>query len=245
MFNNLLFFLSTCILFSNSCVIKNVVVKEISGIKVSHTFPNMTMTGKVLDYDTLSTNIYFYKDLILYKPMYQFGSKLNGQTLETGVKTYYFVYKKNELFGFLFDDYKKINGEAFLVDSVLKTDFTYNREFYKILDRGNAKLDKLSSTKNKKVYSFKGDKSNLFDTTNSGIITLEFTSGFPDIQYSLSRKLDSIYKMKLTTTKIINNARYLKESNIYLDKIEQYYKLEKLKIENPKVLLSFFDYYKE
>ncbi|HMI77347.1 MAG TPA: hypothetical protein VK484_01070, partial [Ferruginibacter sp.] len=77
----------------------------IPGIKISQTFPIIDKTGKLLKYDTSVTNIYFYKDQVLYHSTYHFDSVVQKVLLKSETKDYFFVYSKGRKDGLLYDHY--------------------------------------------------------------------------------------------------------------------------------------------
>lgn len=87
-----------------------------------------------------------------------------------------------------------------------------------------------------KAYSFRGIK----DTGRSGTCSLWFTDKLKNIEYSLSKELDSANKMKLYKVRIKNNQQYFKDYNYTLDSVEQEYDLEEIVIDNKLKLFGFF-----
>ena len=86
-------------------------------------------------------------------------------------------------------------------------------------------------------YTIKG----INDTSISGIFSLWFNDKIKGIDYSLSSELDSMNNAKLCKVRILNNPRYIKEYNFSLEKIEQAFDLEEIKIKNEKELLYYFE----
>ncbi len=235
---------SFLLVLSCSTIIKPKINKEIRGIKITENFPLIDSKGKLTSYDTFSTKIYYYEDKVLYHSSYHFDSTVDDKQLISEIRYYFFVYKKGDPLGLLFDPYNNIYGKKILVDSALKKEWCNGLDFY----HGYADnlLTLISSSEMQdsgiinKTFSFKGIK----DTGVSGISSYWFTNKLNDIEYSLSKELDSIYKMKVYKIRLKNNSRYFKDYNYTLDAIEQAFDLERIDIKNESEILSYFSFLK-
>ncbi|PUZ21543.1 hypothetical protein DCM91_16020 [Chitinophaga costaii] len=66
---------------------------------------------------------------------------------------------------------------------------------------------------------------------------------FQNIDYSLSKQLDSIKKMKLYEIKIFQPSKYYENYKLTMDGFEQRYTLEALEVPDQKKFLSIFNRY--
>ena len=88
----------------------------------------------------------------------------------------------------------------------------------------------------KEVYSFK----NIDDTSATAVGTYWFTNKLKNYDFSLSKELDSINKMKLYKVRYISYPRHFK-NNFILDQIELSFDLLEINIDNEKELIYFFN----
>ena len=213
---------------------------DIKGIKVTENFPVIDSNGKLIRYDTFSTRIYKYKNRVLYHGEYNFDSTVNGILLKSEKRDYFFVYKKSNLFGLFFDSNKKTYGKKSLVDSVIKKEWCNNLNFYQGYTESKLKLvsnnEKPDPGGVVQTYFFQGIK----DSGLTGITYFWFSNKLNHLEYSFSKELDSIYKMKLYKIKIKNNSRYFKDYNFTLDPIEQYFTLEEITVNNKSEIMKYF-----
>ena len=214
---------------------------NIRGFKITENFPLINDKGKVLRYDTFSTNIYYYKNQVLYYSSYHFDSTANDILITSEKRHYYFVYTKGKRYGYKYDKHKGIFEIKGLIDSSLNNEWTSKISFSPILS-GSKMTQRIRSYNSDSgilnvEYTIKG----INDTSMSGIFSLWFNDKIKGIDYSLSSELDSMNNAKLCKVRILNNPRYIKEYNFSLEKIEQAFDLEEIKIKNEKELLYYFE----
>jgi len=217
---------------------------EIKGIILTDNFPLIDKTGKLESYDTLVTKIYYYRDLTLYQLSYHYDSSVENVSLKSETRHHYFVHKNGDVYGYDYDEHKPQSGSRISADSLFKKEWCMLINPYPILIKNNVVL--ISSQQNadsgilEETYLIKGKS----DTTMSGTVFLSFSNTLKNIDYSLSRELDSIKKMKLYTVRMVNNSRYIKDYNITLDRIEQRYTLKEIPvIINYSEIKGYFDRY--
>jgi hypothetical protein len=236
--------ISSCLIavfFSCSSVTNQEKKNDITGIKVTENFPILDPKGKLIRYDIYHTNIYYYKDLVLYKSDYGFDSVVNDITFKQERRDYYFVYRKGNNTGLLFDSNKHIFEKRVLTDSILNKEWCNGLNFYR--SYADNLITPISSNEIpdsgivKKMFSFKGVK----DTGLSGIVSFWFSNKLNHIEYSLSKELDSIYKKKLYKIRITNNPRKFDGYDFALERIDQAFDLEEIPVTNKKELLKYFE----
>ena len=218
---------------------------DIKCVQVKEVFPFIDNNGKLYKYDTPMVKIYYYQDISMYRFGYHYDSTSNGKLIISEYRNHYFIHKKEDTFGYNYDEYKSKFGVRLSADSMFKEQWVTANQQYPIFTQNTVTL--ISSVQNSdsgtlhEVYALKGKK----DTAMTGTISLSFTNKIKGIDYSLCKELDSIKNMKLYKIKIVNNSRYMKDYKITLDKAEQAYGLEEVPVENREEILSYFERYKK
>lgn len=235
--------LSLALIFQTLLFIACTTVKygELSGVKISRQYPIIGKKGELIRYDTFSTSIYKYKDQVLYQAQYHYDSIFNGISIISENRDYFFVFRKGNAYGLLFDPNKQIFGQRIQIDSTLKKEWCNEVNFYHGFMSSNmheiTNREKNKQGETIKSFSFQSKK----DTILNGTAHFWFSKKMNHIDYSLSRELDSIYKMKLYKIKIMNNAQYFVEYKYKLDPIEQYYLLEEIADINKQAVMKYFN----
>jgi len=194
---------------------------KIRGVNLTQTFPNITEKGKLTDYDTMSVQIYYHNNQELIRTPYYY-------TTESSTKTLYrfFLFNKGDKNGLM---YTNNVGKEVSVDSILKKSWITNFDFYHLFKDSLVTLLSSSSPARDslfEVYRIKGK----IDTNQKGIISLNFSKKLRGLDFSLAKQLDSIKNMKLCKVNIINDARYIKEYNWHLDRVEQEWTLSEIPV---------------
>lgn len=232
----------------NQRLIKNNIVEDnttIKGIKVSETLPFFNQVGEADYYDTIAVKIYYHEDMTMLALPYRFDSVHRGRHLKTEYRSRYFLYKKKDSIGCIYDKYepdvKKAN-----VDSMLQEQWIVANKLYQPFIEHEITLLSASEKHNSgtlyEKYSFKGKK----DTTVTGIIYLSFTNKMKGIAYSLSRELDSSKgnNFKLFNFKMIYNPRYSKEFKMNISKAKAEFSIEEIHVSANDEITHYFEQYK-
>lgn len=218
---------------------------RIRGVRITEVFPNMTGDGKVFSYDTPYVKLYYYGEYILCHLSYQFDSVVENVNILSENRYHYIFYKKGSNYGYDLDEHKSRYITKVPLDSVFKMEWVFQLQIYSIFTTRN-KAELISSRRDKRAgslkeeYIFKG----IEDSSRSGFCYLEFTNRMKKIEFSLSKELDSIKKMKLERITIVNNPRYFEAGGVYLERIKTGYWLEEIKdIDTIKIrsLFKFFE----
>lgn len=207
----------------------------IVGIELSHTFPQLTVGGKVTGYDTPRINIFFYKGMEMYQLPYNFFN--NDTTVQK--KTFYLIWREGKKLGleyYLGDSLIK----PFQIDSVIKKQWPYFQGediFEEIRQHGSLVSRVKSGNSEKLLYAFNWLKGII---PMKGIIMLTYSADLKDINFTFSSKLDTIPGMKLFMIKGKNEAKYLKDYNITFDEVNTYTKFEINRNFNHQKILMLF-----
>lgn len=233
-------YFSYCSSLTNRRIVKKY---EITGIELTHNFPYIDNKGKLLKYDTITTRIYYYKDQTLYQLSYQFDSLYGNNLIKSEVRNHFFVHQRDKLYGYDYDKHKTKFNRKVLADSLFNAEWFTKMNTYKILFTNESKLVRsytdAASGELQETYELKGRE----DTTMSGTCFLVYSKKSFNTAFSLSKELDSIKKMKLCRIELVNNSRFMKDKNFYLDRIVQTYTLKKIENINLDQVSTYFEQY--
>ncbi len=219
--------------------------QSIKAVQVSQTFPYILNDGSLHHYDTLNTKIYYYQNKILVSTSY-FLKKMNGtKVLSDTIGWSYFVFKKNNIFGYYTDSNLNIFNKRCLVDSFLKQESAFIGNHYENFNKYNPQFIYDYYNKDESVFYknflFKnGDidiKGNLYVDT----LLLGFNKKLVNSEYSLSEKLDKKYKMKLTRIIVNGSARYYKDKNFFVDSYRQLFFFQEIEVKNKTEIMKYFN----
>lgn len=145
--------------------------------------------------------------------------------------------------GILYDEGTRKETRNVQIDSVLSMSWYDHSHQYDLFRQNNLTL--ISSTKDKKKGTLREEYSIVAkgDTSQKGTGYFEYTNQFKDIDFSLSPELDSIKGMKLDSERIVNEAHFYKRANVWIERLEFWYKMEEdLTFDKPKILAYFKKY---
>lgn len=232
----------------STCISKEY-ANDIRCIRITRNFPVIEFNdsvGKIVKYDTLETRIYQYKNQEIYQTYYTFIHTSMVDSIPPVIENRcnFFVYTKGNTTGLYFDSTEKIIAKPVNVDSMLLRQRQFKLEVDDIYNEMS--LTYIHTIKNRKTkdteewYSFNGKK----DTTMTGSVLFAFMDPdkFKNIDYSFSKKLDSLRGMKLYKIVTVTNARYIgPPNNIYMDRGEIFQKFESIPVNNREEVLRYFN----
>jgi hypothetical protein len=224
--------------------------QEIKQFKLLYSLPTLSADNKLITI-TDSQYIIYYKDLVLYKFPYtkEYSSNLfdsAGEIIEhkiirTDTNFHYLIYRKGELSGYAFDSTQDQKGRRVLVDSFLKTRFMVVDRY--IFNSNDSLINKTQEPNNaiQETYlrTFKNDKWDC-DTNQ-----LFFSDQFKNIDFSLSKKLDSIKGIKLFKIRQISNGNPKNENFFFQQKRELLIELIEIPFDNSKEIVDFWSRHHE
>ena len=212
-------------------------------IIVSQVFPLLDEDGKFTIYDTPSIAIYYYRELTAYKFAIRSDTLENGKLVNSAYHNRFFVYKKGNSFGYVYDSTVK-PGTKVLTDSMFKNILWCEaNNLYAGFSDNNIVL--LSSYRNKdsgtlhEFYTYKRRS----DSTMRGNFSLSFSDKIKGIDCSLSKELDSIKNMKLYNVRMEGYIQYPKEGKIISVTLRSVNTLRETAITNHAEVLSYFKRY--
>jgi len=197
-----------------------------NGVKVSNRFPIIDRNGKLLGYDTSSVLIYCQDDNMAYKLSYHYDSTSKNELLLSEIRYHYFVYTKNRIFGYDFDRFKSDKPIRKTIDSVFKNEWIVQNRIFPIFSDNIVMLLSSDSTRNSLNEKFRIVDKN--DSRKKATAYLYYSNDFENIEYSMSRELDSIKSMKLVSIRVVYDSRKINDS-LQIDAFETYTGMERLK----------------
>jgi hypothetical protein len=220
--------------------------QDTSHIKVLWSFPTLTANNKFIIFSD-SLYIIYHSDLIIYKFPYTHeytsnifdsaGEIVEHKLIRVDTNFHYLVYRKAELYGYVFDSTQAQKGKKVLVDSLLKGRFLLVDKY---IWNPNDSLIKKNSNPNNTIQEtyirkFKNDKWDC-DTNH-----LFFSNQFKNIDFSLSRIVDSIKGTKLTKIHQISKGDSKNENFFFRQKREFLVEIKESPVKNTNEILSLID----
>lgn len=184
-------------------------------------------------------NIYYYKDMILYRYFYNATMYFENELISSEQRICYTVHQKDSLYGWYYDSYafnEKNEDRRVNIDSIHKRP-------------DNKAYDTLLSLKPDSSYwntdhTLYFELYNLRETDPPGSYLLAYSPAMRNLPVSFSTKLDSAKNMKLIKAKVVVNEGYSKKYNSIVPHMEQTRRMKEIPVENRKEILYYFNKYK-
>ena len=148
--------------------------------------------------------IFYLDDDILYQFPHIFTEENDDSITSKIIKANYFIHRKGGQYGYFYDSANAAGFKVMFVDSLLKKKAFFGNDYY------DKKTDSLVETVEDKHYPLveKYIPTTKPDLSYTDTTIFYYTNGLKNIDYSLSRQLDSIKKFKLKMVKLIYNTQY-------------------------------------
>jgi len=219
----------------------------IRSVVVSEVIPFPDKNGKFTIYDTLTIPIYYYQGLTAYKLIYRLDSLDSlGNLIGSQNRYHFFVYKKDDIFGYIYNSFDSKVATKVSADSMLKhgiwceANNLYSGFSQNIIQLVSTYSNKDSGTLHEfYVYRRKND------STISGNFSLSFSDKIKGIEYSLSKELDSLKGMKLYNVKMEGHIQSQKKGKIVYDTLRTVDDLKEIVIKDSIEILQYFTRYKK
>jgi hypothetical protein len=180
--------------------------------------------------------IFYFDDYVLYNIPYRITFENSDSLISEGKKFSYFMFRKKDKYGFLFDSLKlnsrtnKVNVDSFLFQRCYLTNF--DSGYDSLIEN---KSDKKDHTALKKYIPKKYYGESYYDSSY-----YYYSEEFNDIDYILSKQLDKRDGMKLYRVRLLYNEKVSIKYNFTLPKRELLYEIEKYAISDYEEILDFF-----
>jgi hypothetical protein len=211
-----------CCLASTFCYQHN----TIRCIVLRQNYPVFNKQRKVENYIDFNNRLFYFGQMVMVQLNYMYDSMVNDKLLKSETRYRYLVYKKGDRVGNLYDEGTGKETKSVSVDSILKIEWFNNLRIYDMFKQNNLTL--IAAEKDPKAGTLKEEYTIVSknDTAQKGRCYLYYTNQLKNLDYSFSRELDSMKGMKLDSVRIINDAHFYKEGNLWIDKVVQWFKME-------------------
>lgn len=214
-------------------------------VRAVHVISNLPVVGWDSSITEVNTyyDVFYYRNFIMYSFLYRFDSIVNGKRLLQEYRNYFFVFRKDSLFGYVY--YPKLNHTMpegrLSVDSVL-TSSSYESNVYDSLLYLKPDSSYYNAEKNLvRVYHHPPKKGN----PENYNLFLYYTTKLKGVKETFSKKLDNVKNMKLFRIRILADEAYHEEYKMTLPKREILLEMKEIPIENQEQVLSYFNEYKK
>ncbi len=215
--------------------------REIKGIKYSFCYPKITMQGKLIGYDTVVKLLYFYGNQVFCNFIYRHDTFENDTFIRSESKHVYFTFSKNAKYGLIFTDTNNRKAERVSADSMLKLHWpTIHADSAISEKRNHVKFIDKRFNADSGILTERYEAQNGIDTTTRVDLVLRYSNKIKVKEYSFSRKLDSLRKMKLYYFKMTVKPRYFGKENYLMDSFDSVYFFEEIAVTNKQELMYYF-----
>lgn len=211
---------------------------HIIAIHVNYDLPIVNWDSSIININH-KYDVYYYKDLILYKSFYTFDSVVNGISILKEERPSYFIFNSDSLYGNLFYTHRSGNMPKgrLPVDSMLK----------QLSLKSNA-YDSFATLKPDSIYFTKeGDYFKVFncqgtnDRPEGYSIYFAYTKTLNDIKESFSDKMDTVPGMKLYKIDLKANGAYYKKYNMAFPKRELVLEMKRINADDSIALQALLN----
>lgn len=181
--------------------------------------------------------IFYYSDYILYRlsgtKKFETGEKIAGSEP-------YFIFNKKSKSGFLFSSLNDSSmGTKFPIDSFLANRGARGKDFDFPVDSAWSLVEVVRNNQSIIIDKYGFIKQG--DETTIDSIYYYYAKNMNDIQYSLSKKLDSIKAMKLFKIRMLYNEKFSPSSSSTLPRREIVFEIRRIVVANAKEIIGFIE----
>jgi hypothetical protein len=210
---------------------------NIEAYQITQIMPDINMAGGIHRYDTSTAQVFYFKDLIIYKLNYTHTITDNGVvTVKDEKRSHYILFKKSERYGFDFDEHKTPVKRRVLIDSVFSGEWTKQNDLYPMFTAYKTRLLNSQRKGNSLIENYR-----MWDKKDSMKVLdcrLKFTTSMKNIELSICKQLDSTSNRKLYEMSFAGNPEYYKRFGITSGIYYSHYLIEKLKTFNNEYLMK-------
>ena len=181
--------------------------------------------------------IFYYSDYILYRlsgtKKFETGENIRGTEP-------YFIFNKKNKSGFLFSSLKDSGtGTKFPIDSFLANRGMRGKDFEVPVDSAWSLAEVIKDKENNILEKYALIRQG--DETSIDSIYYYYAKKMNDIEYSFSKKLDSIKAMKLYKIRMLYNERFSPSNNMTLPKRDILFEIRTEAVSNSKEIIDFIE----
>jgi len=209
-------------------------------VVIDFNLPIIDNTGNLLNV-TDSLCIFYEEDLSLHKFSLVEDNFINNVFTKQVIKYQYFGFRKNEENGIFYDSLNVKQFRNFSVDSVLTTRAFKKVKFYD----GNNKIlvERLKQDDGQIIEKYVCKEKR--DFTYPDTTFIYYSDKLKDIEYSLSRELDSLKSMKVQKMVMLYNAQQYAGMLVKFPERRLSFEMKEVPITNLEEIKSLFERLKE
>jgi len=189
-----------------------------------------------------STSIIYKDNFTLYEMMPNHTSKIRKDSiLDEQVKYKYFIIKKGEHYGSLYDSLNSMKSRKLLADSLLQKTGFLDGDLFE--NKYKFKLNKTIQNKGEyakiETYIPKVKEKNSPDTT-----LIYYSKGLKNIEFSLSKSLDNNSEVKVCKIEFVFNSKFDKTHKMIFPKSSHWFSIKEDTISNLSKYDDFINAFK-
>jgi len=184
-------------------------------------------------------DVFYYNSLVMYKLFYDFDSSINGESVLTERRHYFFVFHKDSLYGYTYYPNRPhlMAYGRLRVNSLLEKNSLESNNFDTLLSIKPDSSYYEADGNLVKIYNPPIRKGDFTDYT----LYLYYTKTLNGIKETFSKKMDNIKDMKLFRIRILPKKAY---KNVFPKK-EILYEMKEAPVENQQEVLAYFNKYRK
>lgn len=208
--------------------IKKTKKNEIIKTYLCYSFPVFKSDASYfLIYDSIA--LIQYKNYMLFEFKDIYTLQNDTAIVKKTINYKYFLLKKNELYGFYYDSLNTDICKKFKKDSILSKKAFYGQSLF-----NSSKMLLLNFKKNENSYNLieKYKCKSKIDLTYPDTMIVYYTNQMKNVDFTLSKELDSIKKLKVQKIRAIYNSQFIKGTPNKFPAYEYKFELKKDTITN-------------
>lgn len=220
-------------------------IETIRRINVSSSIPLINRDGSIVENKDYF-NVYYYRDLIMFEFRNPYDSISNDSLIMSEFRNNFFVYKKQTRYGFTYDRHNIRNhNKKLLVDSLLERRAFQNFKWHVVIDTPVFKVAASDFDAKagilQEIYISPGGNRMMENDS----IFFYYDNKLKDIDFSLSKVLDSLKSMKLYKIRLLHASSCSEEHEMTFPKRETRIELKEMPVQNHKGILYYFEWYEK
>lgn len=212
-------------------------------LRITKLFPDIDQRGKFKGFDTTIVDLYFYGDFRIYRMPGRQDTIINGLIQSLGMVDGYLIHHKDSLYGRMFHQiFREYNKRVRIETDTYITKFS-DLHLQEVFEGMNMQLLNSRSSKDsgtlKEVYHFMYS----VDTSQKGLLSLDYSHEFDNIPFHLSPYIDSIKGSKLYHYKMVTFGRPVARYKIVLDTLVASVHMERINNPHKDKIMELIEMY--
>lgn len=222
-----------------SCQYQNYGSEYINKFILTYNLPVVKLTGELQNV-TDKLIIYTKNDLTVYAFPYHYSIDDGNKLIFEEIKFKYFMFKKNELFGYYFDSLKSQNPRKMNVDSLLNEKAFKANNFYDSIN--DSLIIKIKKQENIPLIEKYIPKIR-YDFSYPDTTIFYYSNKLKNLNYSFSKDLEKKNNHKISKVRMIYNEYFEEQYRMELPKREFLFELKEDRIKREDPVESLFKFY--